>query len=602
MGIPTYFKKILKHHTGALVGASKPREINEFYMDYNGVVYKAKAILDKLLKEKISKKPITTASYEKKLIKKVIDYTANIVCNVVKPTQLFYIAFDGPAPRAKSAQQRSRRYKGIKSREYQSYLKKKHKITESNFTWDQSSNISPGTKFMEKLCNELLNAINKNIFSKHGKIKIVLSDSNVPGEGEHKIMPHIREKYKDKKTKIAIYSGDADLIVLSLASHKNNVSIIKEVNNINEDEVKAFPTEDFIYVDVDTLRKAFVKELTNDYSGEIDEIKILTDYTFLTFFSGNDFIQAMPFLKIKKHGLRNIMGYYKELLPKIGEHLIIYDINSKKDPEINMKFFNAIIGKISRSEDFLLKKSQAEYQKIRDGYISRTTQNKEAEMTPYQVELSRYDHMELCSPNHIYFEKYKDAFESINYEKPKHEWKAEYYKHFFGISQYNMKEYNSYRTNICKNYFQSLLFTLKYYLVGVPSWSWYYPFRVSPIPSDMYLVLKRFVKDINKLTFKLDTPYTPYQQLMLTLPPQSASLLPKRLGKLMTDPKYFLVQYYPVDFELEALSGIKNIYSEAILPEFDDKLFLSIVMKMESKLGAADKKRNLVRNKPFIIE
>ena len=69
MGIPTYFQKILKHHTGALVVAREKREINEFYMDYNGVIYKIKANLDKELKEKSNEKLLTTSAYEKKLIK-----------------------------------------------------------------------------------------------------------------------------------------------------------------------------------------------------------------------------------------------------------------------------------------------------------------------------------------------------------------------------------------------------------------------------------------------------------------------------------------------------------------------------------------------------
>ena len=118
----------------------------------------------------------------------------------------------------------------------------------------------------------------------------------------------------------------------------------------------------------------------------------------------------------------------------------------------------------------------------------------------------------------------------------------------------------------------------------------------------MHLVLKRFVKDINKLTFNIDEPNTPFRQLMLTLPPQSADLLPKNLSKLMTDPKHLLVQYYPTDFEVEAFAGTKLIYSEAILPEFDDALFLTTVKKIEDTLSAVDKTRNLLRTNPIIIE
>ena len=39
--------------------------------------------------------------YEKHLINEIIEYTRYLICEEVKPTDLLYIAIDGPAPRAK---------------------------------------------------------------------------------------------------------------------------------------------------------------------------------------------------------------------------------------------------------------------------------------------------------------------------------------------------------------------------------------------------------------------------------------------------------------------------------------------------------------------
>ena len=75
-------------------------------------------------------------------------------------------------------------------------------------------------------------------------------------------------------------------------------------------------------------------------------------------------------------------------------------------------------------------------------------------------------------------------------------WKKRYYTQKFGDELYE----EGFTKRLWGEYTKGLCWVLAYYYKGCASWSWYYPFRVSPIPSDMYLVLKRFVKDINKLT------------------------------------------------------------------------------------------------------
>ncbi|KAL3211073.1 hypothetical protein MRX96_036646 [Rhipicephalus microplus] len=86
--------------------------------------------------------------------------------------------------------------------------------------------VQKGTEFME-LVNDSLNFYihhRLNYDPGWSGIEVVLSDSTVPGEGEHKIMDFIRaqqasEKH-DSQTRHCLYGPDADLIMLGLLTHE----------------------------------------------------------------------------------------------------------------------------------------------------------------------------------------------------------------------------------------------------------------------------------------------------------------------------------------------------------------------------------------------
>ena len=144
-----------------------------------------------------------------------------------------YIALDGPAPRAKMIQQRSRRFKATLDKQFIIELKKKFKMNNNeNEGWDGSANISPGTKFMEKLSNRIISAMKDKTFVKHNsQMKIIFNNGNSPGEGEHKFLDILRNMRTMESKKNDMILNKYQIIPKDTTSKKpyNIVRALKEM-------------------------------------------------------------------------------------------------------------------------------------------------------------------------------------------------------------------------------------------------------------------------------------------------------------------------------------------------------------------------------------
>ena len=604
MGVAGLFRQVLKYnkktHSHQLA-----KIINYLLIDFNGIVYKAKPLLDaEWADKKKSYNEKKVHEYEEALIVKVVEYTQNLINNVVNPTTLVYIAVDGPAPRAKMVQQRSRRYKGIKETEFKNQIKKEHDmpVTEG---WSASSNMAPGTQFMFNLTNKMKEAIEKHKFSgEEGTRDIVFSSGQVPGEGEHKFMPYIRRMKSSKLLKdktVCIYSGDGDLIPLSIVSNKNNIYLIKEVDGNLLREHPHYEGKDWIFTNIDEIKKGlnYILEKHLEVNNDINTERFTLDYAFLLSIGGNDFIHGLPFTIVRDRGFEeNLLPSYWSTYDTLGKYLLTIKKKDKKI-EVNMDFLKMLFQELTQIEDtFMAGYQKRKITRMMEGFIPSRTLDMEAKMTPYEKEVSRFDHYGIHSPHHFLHDTYAEDFMKIDYTKDHDKWKKDYYKFYMGVDPSSVG-YKDYINNVCERYLKTLYWSIQYYASGCPSWSFHYGFRVSPMPSDVlnFIIEKGF--DLNAVEFDMGKPYTPYQQLMLILPPQMKHIVPKSLGNLMTDPKKLLVPYYPINFRVDATVGLKWMYSEAILPEIDDDFLLDIVKKEEKKLTGLEKEMNRVETKPM---
>jgi 5'-3' exonuclease len=654
MGIPGLFKIIRQKYKDTIFWNAK-QNIDYFFLDYNCLMY---PIIGKYLKNNRQKaKGLTKARLETVLVNEVIKYTAEMVTKHIKPQQLLYIAMDGSAPYSKMYLQRFRRYKSIKRTKYINHLRDKYDIAPTTLVdntevWD-TANITPGTKFMEKLSKALTKAIKAGKFDKHlttkakkDKLEIIFSDSNVPGEGEHKIMKHIREMSLKKTNTLCIYSEDADFIVLCFPFNSAKMLILR---NLDKDMKKEHPDAPYIYFDSHKFRDAIIDRFSWK---DLDPTRVVYDYMFLSFLAGNDFVKPIPFLKENKriYGKDGItrtldfynrlqgVGKYEKLSTKSNnksnnknkrQYLVDYD-EKTQDVQINTNMFKKLIGTMAGfgNEDRSMKqvlterkqakkrakqKSDNKAEKNKDpsyninlerncNYNDGSGDNKvkDPKLQKIEDDLSNFEHNFYFNEDNPFYLEASPLFNKIDYNLPYPKWKEQYYEHFFMISpKINSREYNYYRAMVSREYIKSLLFTLKYYINGTPpDWRWAYTFRVSPLVSDIHFVLSKY-NNVNELANTLNNkskPFAPFEQLMMVLPPTKADLLPASYSKLITLSSSPIIEYYPTDFKLDILAGEKYIYSEPLLPEIDISKVLKAIKPLHSKLSKTNKERNKLSN------
>lgn len=367
------------------VDTSRPNpngeEFDCLYLDMNGIVHPCTHPEGKPAPET-----------EEEMMVEVFAYTERVV-NMIRPRKLLMMAIDGVAPRAKMNQQRSRRFRSAQDAqilrdEQETELEKRKQNGLAGTdevvkkSWDSNA-ITPGTPFMDLLASSLRFWIAHKLNTDPGwkNLCVVLSDASVPGEGEHKIMDYIRRKRSDPNhdpnMKHVIYGLDADLIMLSLATHEPYFKVLREDVFAQDSKNKgchrcgqeghiavhctgkARPKDEapkkpekkpFIFLDVPTLREYLEIELqTPGTSFAFDLERAIDDWVFLIFFVGNDFLPHLPSLEIREGAIDTLLGIWKRELPRMSG----YVTNNGKVELANAQF---ILDGLTQAEDDIFRK------------------------------------------------------------------------------------------------------------------------------------------------------------------------------------------------------------------------------------------------------
>ncbi|UKK02617.2 exoribonuclease [Theileria orientalis] len=338
-------------------------EFDNLYLDMNGIIHPC-----------CHPENMEQPESEEIMFKCILEYIDRIFY-MVRPRKLIYLAIDGVAPRAKINQQRSRRFKSaaladLEDETYEKmlkeYLKKGNdmEIPVRKNKWD-SNVITPGTEFMYKLSNKIVEYIKDRVekYDAWRRIVVIFSDSNVPGEGEHKIMEFIRSQRHcpdyDPNTKHVLHGMDADLIMLGLTTHEPNFYILREivtfyvhpsnknapnefeetvegkgrvaskVDNLSKEEkymkIMRENWKPLQLLQLSVLREYLSHQLKFvtgfDNGNHIDFERCVDDLVLMIFFCGNDFLPNLPSISITGGSIDQMILLYQKLLPSLNDYL-----------------------------------------------------------------------------------------------------------------------------------------------------------------------------------------------------------------------------------------------------------------------------------------
>jgi len=479
MGIPSYFRKIIQKYPSIV--CKRDVDCNVLCFDFNCLVYRCiHAPSMKALEVPSVQDEAAMEAWEAALLREVGRTVKEVWVQAGRPAKV-YIAVDGVVPMAKIRQQRVRRFKSA-------YLRR---AAAGGSSWDTNA-ITPGTRFMTKLGKLLLGL----------KSEWIVSTSDEPGEGEHKIMKWLR----DSKTSdtVCIYGLDADLILLSMLTGETisntNLWLLREKQEFGgvTASADASAIQEYTFMNLEEFKMRL------GLQGR-DEV---LNYVGLMSLMGNDFLPHSVTHKLNDDGHDCVIGALREMR-RSGSWLVSKD-GQLQNHVVHKIFKEWSLGEEGRVLHMIQKKQEQARRGVGKGMD-------ESEGLPLQWNVE------------------KVMLDSGDYKKLSEGWRSEYWKFIHPFAD---------KEHLCGEYLYGLQWILDYYTGQKEvNTSWLFPSWIPPLWSD----LEKFLASggTRRGDEGVAVQIQPAEQLAMVLPLESWGLIQdNRLRKL----PFLAPQFWPLNY------------------------------------------------------
>ena len=428
--------------------------------------------------------PVSSATskeaWENDFCDAIAAYMAELVA-LAKPTKGVYVSCDGAVCAAKRRQQRLRRFKGpwIASLEAQVTG-----ISVATDKWDQNA-LTPGSAFMARL-GDVLTAEGKRLGAKYN-IEVIVSTTKEAGEGEHKLMTHMRLVTPASCT---IYGLDADLILLAMLLGVDTGASVRLMREAQEFESRN--GDGWRNLDVRALASAIIPQVTDDK---------VRDFVASMTLLGNDFLPRSLTHTVRDDGIPDLVTALGSWVWSTGLRVIGSDGSVRRDGLL------ALVRSWSQAEE-------------RDLVVSAITAQKASRYppgigaTPEETALKEWNSQPArwASVCQILSSRERQALHP--------EWRT---------------IYKGWHPGSAANYLQGVAWTWDYYSGRAVDQGWFFDEHLPPLWSDVALTLSSSTSvSVTPPPIMYPTPLPDWLHLLAVLPADSVvQLLPHSVQKLM---------------------------------------------------------------------